>query len=89
MYERTQFGGATASGATAQFPSNDAPNGLDNGVFVYDFMHEFDGELGRENRDLWLPTLGSTRLELQGSFANAGTLTVLTNVVAIAGSVFI
>jgi hypothetical protein len=42
-----------------------------------------------ENRDLWLPTLGSTRLELQGSFGGAGVLTVLTNDVAIAGSVFI
>ena len=63
--------------------------GLDNGVFVYDFMHEFDGLYGRGNRDLWLPTLGSTRLEVQGSFGTAGTLTVLTNDVAIAGSVFI
>lgn len=85
MYERSGFGGTL--GATT--PANDQPGGLDNGVFVYDFCHEFDGGLGRENRDLWLPTLGSTRLELQGTFANAGTLTVLTNDVAIAGSVFI
>ena len=85
MYERTGFGGAI--GTTV--PANDAAQGLDNGVFVYDFMHEFDGVLGRENRDLWLPTLGSTRLELQGTFAQAGTLTVLTNDVSIAGSVFI
>lgn len=85
MYERTGFGGAV--GAT--IPANDAAQGLDNGVFVYDFMHEFDGQLGRENRDLWLPTLGSTRLEIQGSFGAAGTLTVLTNDVAIAGNVFI
>jgi hypothetical protein len=85
MFERTGFGGAI--GAT--IPANDAPQGLDNGVYVYDFMHEFDGVLGRENRDLWLPTLGSTRLEIQGNFANAGTLTVLTNDVAIAGNVFV
>ena len=85
MYERTGFGGSV--GATS--PANDAAQGLNNGVFVYDFMHEFDGALGRENRDLWLPTLGSTRLEIQGSFGGAGTLTVLTNDVAIAGSVFI
>lgn len=84
MYERSGFGGAV--GTTV--PANDSPRGLDNGVYVYDFTHEFDGTLGQENRDLWLPTLGSTRLELQGSFANAGTLTVLTNDVAIAGSVF-
>lgn len=81
MYERTGFGGAGVA--------NEAAKGLDNGVRVYDFMHEFDDVLGRENRDLWLPTLGSTRLELQGNFANAGTLTVLTNDVAVAGSVFL
>lgn len=85
MWERSGSGGAV--GATV--PALDAANGLDAGVFVYDFMHEFDGTIGHENRDLWLPTLGSTRLELQGQFANAGTLTVLTNDVAIAGSVFI
>lgn len=85
MFERTGHGGAV--GAT--LPANDAASGLDNGVFVYDFMHEFDGSLGQENRDLWLPTLGSTRLEIQGSFANTGTLSVLTNDVAVAGSVFI
>lgn len=81
MYERTGFG---RNGI-----ANEAASGLDNGVFVYDFAHEFDGNLGRENRDLWLPTLGSTRLELQGTSANAGTLTVLTNDVSVAGSVFL
>lgn len=85
MFERTGFGGAV--GATV--PANDTPQALDNGVFVYDFMHEFDGALGRENRDLWLPTLGSSRLEVQGSFGTTGTLTVLTNDVAVAGQVFI
>lgn len=84
MYERTGFGGSV--GTTS--PAKDSAQGLDNGVFVYDFAHEFDGQIGFENRDLWLPTLGSTRLEIQGNFANAGTLTVLTNDVAIAGSVF-
>jgi hypothetical protein len=61
MFERTGFGGAVG----ASVPANDAPRGLDNGVFVYDFMHEFDGSLGQENRDLWMPTLGSTRLEFR------------------------
>jgi hypothetical protein len=57
--------------------------------YVLDFTHEFDGNLGQELRDLWLPTLGSTRLEVQGDFLNsAHTLTVLTNDVAIAGPVF-
>lgn len=84
MYERTGYGSALGT----NIPAADSPMGLDNGVFVYDFAHEFDGTLGRENRDLWLPTLGGTRLEFQGSFANAGTLTVLTNDVATAGNVF-
>lgn len=80
MYERTGFG---RNGI-----AYDAPSGLDNGVFVYDFAHEFDGTIGHELNDGWLPTLGSTRLEIAGSFGNAGTLTVLTNDVAIAGNVF-
>lgn len=86
MAERTGYGMALG---VATPPALDTPGGLDAGVFVYDFAHEFDGGLGRENRDLWLPTLGSSRLELQGTFANAGTLTVLTNDVAIAGQVFL
>jgi hypothetical protein len=89
MYERSGFGGRAAAGVLTAALAKDTAGGLDNGVFVYDFTHEFDGTLGHENRDLWLPTMGSTRLELQGSFAQAGTLTVLTNDVAIAGPVFI
>lgn len=85
MYQRSGFGGSV--GATT--PAADSARGLENGVRVYDFMHEFDGTYGHENRDLWLPTLGSTRLEVQFNSANAGTLEVLTNDVAIAGSVFI
>jgi len=94
MFERTGFGGSLGNtgvpgGGGGSVPAYDSGQGLSNGVFVYDFMHEFDGGLGRENRDLWLPTLGSTRLEIQGSFTTAGVLTVLTNDVAVAGSVFI
>lgn len=85
MYQRSGYGATVGT----EVPAQDAPRGLDNGVRVYDFMHEFDGTYGHENRDLWLPTLGSTRLEVQFNAANAGTLEVLTNDVAIAGSVFI
>jgi hypothetical protein len=85
QFERTGYGAVVGAGTTA----NETPGGLDNGVRSYDFCHEFDGTIGHENRDLWLPTLGSTRLELQGNFTNAGVLKVLTNDVAIAGSVFI
>lgn len=89
MYERTGFGSQYATASAQVAPLNDLAMSLDNGVRVYDFAHEFDGLLGREMRDGWLATLSSTRLELQGSFANAGSLTVLTNDVAIAGSVFL
>jgi hypothetical protein len=85
MFNRSGLGADVGSQTT----SNDAPGGLENGVRVYDFMHEFDGTYGHENRDLWLPTLGSTRLELQFNASSSGTLKVLTNDVAIAGNVFI
>lgn len=88
MWERSGFGGRAAGGVLTAPVANDAAGAQDNGVFVYDFTHEFDGTYGMENRDLWLPSMSSTRLELQGSFANAGTLTVLTNDVAISGPVF-
>lgn len=78
MFERTGF--ATAG---------DAAKGLNNGVRFHDYMHEFNGELGRENRDLWQPTRGSTRLEIKGSFQAASTLDVLYNDVAIADNVFL
>lgn len=78
MYERTGFTG-----------TKDDAGALDNGVRVHDYAHEFDGELGRENRDLWQPTRGSTRLELAGSFGAASTLDIITNDVAIADNVFL
>lgn len=79
LYERTGYGAATAETAGT----------LDNGVRFLDFMHEFDGALGRENRDLWQPTRGSTRLEIAGSFQAASTLDIITNDVSIADNVFL
>jgi hypothetical protein len=67
----------------------DSAGGFDTGVMPYDFIHDFGGFAGRENRDLWLPTLGSTRLELGGTWGVAGTLYVLTNDVSVAGNVFL
>jgi len=89
MFRRSGFGARAQYSAVTVAETKDAAGSLDSGVFVYDMTHEFDQSIGQENRDLWLPTLGSTRLELQGSFANAGVLTVLTNDVAIAGPVFL
>lgn len=67
----------------------DASGARDSGVFPYDYCHEFQGRVGFENRDLWQPTLGSTRLEFKGTWANAGTLTVLTNDVSPVGDIFV
>lgn len=67
----------------------DTVQARDNGVYPYDWCHEFDGTVGHENRDLWLPTIEATRFELSGSWGNAGVLTVLTNDVAPMGNVFI
>jgi hypothetical protein len=67
----------------------DAAEARDNGVYPYDWAHEFDGKVGHENRDLWLPTLEATRFEFSGSWGNAGTMTVLTNDVAPQGNVFL
>lgn len=68
--------------------SLDTAGSRDNGVYPYDFCHEFTGHVGMENNDLWLPTLTSSRLEIQGNFTGAGTLYVLTNDVSTAGNVF-
>lgn len=63
--------------------------GLDNSVFVEDYCHEWDGAVGYELRDGWIPTTQSTRFEISGTFGTAGVLTVLTNDVAPAGDVFV
>lgn len=66
----------------------DAANGKDNGVFVYDFAHDFDGKIGHETGDGYLPTVQSTRLELQGSFSDTNNLDIVTNDVAPAGNIY-
>lgn len=67
----------------------EAAGAPDNGVRFIDYMHEFDGGLGRENRDLWQPTRGSTSLKLAGSFGLASTMDILINDVAIGENVFL
>lgn len=54
----------------------------DEGVIVYDFSHDFDGKPGGELGELWLPTVQSSRLEIVGSFGEAGSLEVITNDIA-------
>lgn len=88
MYNRYGYfpPGTPLPGVTAAF---DGPGCLDASVFTYDFMSEFTGHAGFENRDLWLPTIGSTRFEIGGTWGTAGTLYVLTNDVSVAGNVFL
>lgn len=78
LFRKTGFSGAL-----------EAVNGLDNGVFVEDYAHDFDGKIGGELRDQYLGTTQSTRYELTGTFGAAGTLTVLTNDVAAASEIFV
>lgn len=78
MYELTGYTGTA-----------DSAGGPENGVRFHDYMHEFTGQLGFENRDLWQPTRGSTRLELQSTFGAAGTMTIISNDVAITDNVFL
>jgi hypothetical protein len=51
----------------------------DTGVIAYPFTHDFDGHPGNEMKDLWMPSMQSSRLEIRGTFGEAGTLSVLTN----------
>lgn len=57
-------------------------NTNDTGVFVFGFDHSDKNNQGDDSPVLWLPTVQSTRLEIAGTIAAAGTLQVLTNDVA-------
>lgn len=54
----------------------------DAGVFVFPFDHSTDNSAGDDDPDLWLQTVQSSRLELDGTNATAGTIQVVTNDVA-------
>lgn len=86
IFERYGYTNVAPGGGAA---GNNSADALDPGVYPYDFAHEFKGQVGFENRDLWLPTLGSTRLEIGGTWGVAGTLYVLTNDVSVAGNVWL
>lgn len=49
------------------------------GVYVYSFCDDLDGKSGFELRNALLPTTVATKLEIDGSWAAAGSLTVLIN----------
>lgn len=67
----------------------DTGDGLDTGVYVEDYCHEFDGHTGAEMRDGWLPTGPNTRLDFAGTYGAAGVMTVLINDVSPNGEVFV
>lgn len=76
-YERARMGELYGFGA-ADIPP---------GVWVVALTDDFDGTPGEEIGDYWLNTTGATRLEVQGQFTAAGSLTVVTNdILAFAGS---
>jgi len=54
-------------------------NAVPAGVYVYSFCDDLDGQSGFEMRNALLPTTVATRLEVDGSWAAAGSLTVLIN----------
>jgi hypothetical protein len=85
-----KFGATGAVSAGTAAIAVDSGQGRENGVWPYDFCHEFDGRVGSENRSLWLPTWSSTRFEIgNGSWVGTnGTLSVLTNDVTIADNVW-
>ena len=58
-------------------------NALDTGVFVYSFDHSIDNKAGDDAPTLWLPTVQSTRLEVDGTATVAGTLDMITNDIAL------
>ena len=61
------------------------PQTIDTGVIVMDFAHDFDGKLGGELREQWLPTQPGSRLEIRFTASAAGNLDVITDEVIPAG----
>lgn len=59
-----------------------APGGRDVGVFFLSFNNLIIGHNGDEEPNLWVPTVQSSRLELQGTTSAGGSIQVLTNDVA-------
>lgn len=92
LMNRYGYGGkiGNTNSAAGTLTIADSGMGRESSVWPLDFCHEFDGGVGRENRDLWLPTLSSTRLEIGGGpWGASGTLSVLTNDVTITQNVWL
>jgi hypothetical protein len=84
IYEKWGYGAQTPGSASTA----DAVGGYDNGLFPYDYCHEFNGHVGHELGDLYLPTIESEAYIIRGSYGNAGTMTVDFNEVLPQGNIF-
>jgi hypothetical protein len=68
----------------------DTANNRDTGVYVFQFIDDDSSVLGNEERNRYIPTLQSSRLEIRGSFGGtASQLSVMTNDIAPAGDIFV
>jgi hypothetical protein len=84
MYSLYNVVPGAIDGATANISNRDT------GVYVFGFVDDDGSVLGNEQRNRYLPTLQSSRLEVRGVFgANATSLSVLTNDIAPAGDIFV
>lgn len=54
----------------------------DTGVFFLNYNDLIAGHAGDEEANLWLPTVQSTRLELDGTSTTAGSIQIITNDIA-------
>lgn len=66
-------------------PANGAVTGtgqIDAGVLAYNWDRSIVGHQGGGSTAMYLPTVQSTRLQVNANFGTAGTLTVLTNDIA-------
>lgn len=80
LYNLTPNGATAAGGAGLR----------DVGVYVFQFVDDDSSVLGNEERNRYLATLQSSRLEIRGSFAgSAAQLSVLTNDIAPQGNIFV
>lgn len=67
----------------------DTANNRDTGVYIFPFTDDDSSVIGNEERNRYIPTLQSSRLEVRGVFgATASQLSVLTNDIAPAGDIF-
>jgi hypothetical protein len=90
IYELWGYGNiAEGTAALANIVANDTSGGRNLGVFPYSYCHEFIGQPGHENGDLYLPTIESEDYLLRGSYGGSlTTLVALIDEVLPQGNIF-